>query len=108
MVNYQTGYGEVPWMLRRGFQMQRSKKEGRKDFYVFMASSSKSTEPPLPIRALKCVVKQIFNALSEQVFLQSRAASFIHLYDLLITGNNMVFLSKWTAFEKEIPLALPH
>ena len=63
---------------------------------------------PLPIRALKCVVKQIFNALNEQVFLQSRAASFIHLYDLLITGNNMVFLSKWTAFEKEIPLALPH
>ena len=79
MVNYQIGYSEDSWLLRRGFQMQRSKKERRKDFYVFMASSSKSSEPPLPIRALKCVVKPIFNALNEQVFLQSRLVLYISM-----------------------------
>ena len=56
----------IPGCLGEVFRCKEAKKERRKDFYVFMASSSKNSEPPLPIRALKCVVKQIFNALNEQ------------------------------------------
>ena len=68
MVNYQTGYSTDPWMLRRGFQMQRSKKREKERFLCIYGIFAR-TEPPT-IRALKCVVKQIFNALNEQVFLQ--------------------------------------
>ena len=68
-----------PGCLGEVFRCKEAKKERRKDFYVFMASSSKNSEPPLPIRALKCVVKQIFNALNEQVFLQSRLVLYISM-----------------------------
>ena len=105
LVNFQTVYGVDSWMLRRGFQMQRSKKREKERFLCIYGIFKQELWAAAADKNSEVCCKTNFQCF-KWTGLSAEQASFIHLYDLLITGNNMVFLSKWTAFEKEIPLAL--